>query len=155
MQATPFIIEIKNKNIQIEVLGTQFNVTAYNDEPVIKTSLFKGKITIRAGDKTAMLSPMQEAQINGTALTIVDMNANSFASAKAWKDGNFNFEGDLPFILRQIGRWYDIEIVIRSKQPGTANYGGSLSRHTSMHDLLKILTLNNIQYRLEGRTLIL
>lgn len=152
----PFIVEVRDRNMQIEVLGTEFNINAYPEEPAIKTSLFKGSIKIIANGKTAMLLPAQEAQFYGNALTIVDLDAAGLMASRAWKEGKFDFKvADLRSIMLQIGRWYDIDVETDDKAILGRNFGGGLSRDTNLSVVLRVLELNDIHFKLDGRKLVL
>lgn len=154
--ATPFIIEISGRNMQIEVHGTDFNINAYSEEEAIKTSLFNGKMKIIANGKTAMLESAQEAQFYGNALTIVDLDATGITATKAWKEGQFDFQSaDLKSIIFQIGRWYDIDVEFNDKAFPVRNFRAELSRDRNLSDVLRVLELNEIHFKLEGRKLML
>ena len=133
-----------NDPMTIDVLGTHFNVNAYNDEPVVRTTLLEGLVKVSKGNNTAVLKPGEAAQLrkDGAMQRIPDADLEA---AVAWKDGLFEFsEEELPVILRQISRWYDIDIEYVGAVP-TDKFSGSVSRNTTLSGVLKILKLSDIK----------
>jgi ferric-dicitrate binding protein FerR (iron transport regulator) len=128
----------------IDVLGTHFNVNAYCDEPVVRTTLLEGLVKVSKGKNTTLLRPGQAAQLlkDGDIQKIPDADLEA---AVAWKNGLFEFsDEELPVILRQISRWYDIDVEYAGAVP-TDRFSGSVSRNTTLSGVLKILRLSEIQ----------
>ena len=137
----PFIV-VTPKD-QITVLGTAFNVNSYADEPVRKTTLLEGSVQIGA----QVLHP-GEACINGKVV------AADPDKAIAWKNGLFDFDGaGVEDLMRQVARWYDIEVVYQDGIPDK-EFVGKLSRNSSLKTLLKALEYANVHFRIEGRRII-
>lgn len=136
----PFIVQ-SNKE-KILVLGTSFNVNTYSDEPTSKTSLIDGLIKVN----NSILKP-GEAYQNGHIIS------TDIGKDIAWKNGYFNFEGvDLPTVMRQLARWYDIDI--KYIGPITKRtFRGKLPRNLNLTDILEILREVNIKYQIENKTL--
>jgi transmembrane sensor len=150
----PFIVDIKDRNIKIEVVGTKFNVYAYADEPIVKTTLLEGAIRIITPGAIAVLKPRQLAEINTNDIKVVNLTQPYAEAAKAWKDGNFDFRNsDIKSMLRAIGRWYDVKIEYKGKIPDR-QYEARLSRNTELSEVLKILQYNGIHSRIEGKKII-
>lgn len=148
--AHPFIVDV-NKESSIEVLGTSFNINAYDNESSSKTTLIEGKVSVRKGDQSDILQPGQQARI-GNAITIapkVDID-----QILAWKNGNFNFE-DMPLsgIMRQLERWYDIEVRYDGPVPDI-KFHGKMSRGVALSDVITFLSENDLKLKLEDRILI-
>lgn len=170
-KSKPFIVNINGQGpggSQIEVLGTQFNVNAYANEPAIKTTLIEGKVKFGfqsvpqggSNQQSAILKPGEQAVLThdlpagrqGSRLTIHD-NAD-VDKAVAWKSHLFNFEdASLEEVMRQIERWYDIEVVYEKNIPDI-KFGGKMSNDVSLSGLLKSLQESEVHFRLEGRKLI-
>jgi transmembrane sensor len=151
----PFIVQIKDKNVQVEVLGTHFNINAYSDEPIIKTTLLEGAVKITSSGMTASLKPGQQAEISNRELKVVDLNESHTQAAKAWKDGNFDFrKSDIKSFLREVGRWYDVEVIYESEIPNH-QYGAQITRNTKLSEVLNTLKLNGINSRIEGKKIII
>ncbi len=141
-------------NVQIvEVLGTHFNINSYADEPVMKTTLLEGVVKISTGNDQAILAPGQQARVNksGTHLS-VESNINT-DKVVAWKNGVFSFENDdLKSVMRQIARWYDVDVVYSGPLPGE-KFFGEISRNSNLSEVFKILELNNVHFDVVGKTI--
>jgi ferric-dicitrate binding protein FerR (iron transport regulator) len=147
--AQPFHVKVKDMDLQ--VLGTHFNVNAYRDEATIKTSLLEGSVKITDEGITGMLAPGQEADITGKGeLKIAQGNVEL---ATAWKNGYFQFDqASLALILRQIGRWYDLDIRYEGTVPDRV-FSGKLQRSLPLSAILHLLQKGDIHFKTEGRTL--
>lgn len=145
-----FRVELNNKLI-IHVLGTSFNVNAYEDEQSVKTTLVEGALRITTGTQTVLLKPGQQAAFNSEVRIIPSV---PIEHVTAWKRGLFNFEGaTVEELLRQVARWYDLEIVYKNAVP-IQEFQGDLGRDLSLAQLLKVLKLFNISAVLDGKRLI-
>jgi transmembrane sensor len=138
----------------IEVMGTQFNVNAYHDESAIKTTLLEGKVKIESENKhTAILHPGQQAQIKNTSIgngqirVVEDVDTEE---AIAWKNGLFYFDNvDIQAIMRQLARWYKVQVVFKGKVPAR-RFAGQVSRNSNLSQVLKILELSKVHFTVEG-----
>jgi ferric-dicitrate binding protein FerR (iron transport regulator) len=154
-KAMPF--KVKANNSEIEVLGTHFNVSAYNDETEIKTTLLEGKVRVSAlysdNKSPAVLKPGEQAAINKEGKINVKNNADT-EEAMAWMNGYFQFRSaDLKTILRQIARWYDVDIEYR----GNANmlFTGQLTRNENVSKVLNKLALTGeVHFKIDGKKII-
>lgn len=147
----PFRVLLNGMDVQ--VLGTHFNVMAYENELAIKTTLLEGSVRVNSGTQHAQLSPGQQAQNKpNTDLKVV--NDVDVEEAVAWKNGYFQFNRDgLDVVMRQIERWYDVEVTYVGKM-SERQFGGKISRSSNIEDVLKILRLSNVSFRIEGKTII-
>jgi len=148
----PFKVKVGGQTI--EDLGTQFNINAYLDEPTMKTTLINGKVKISAGSQVAVLKPGFQAVVSPLGSSII-VQAADLDEVIAWKNGNFEFEGTpLKDIMRQISRWYDVDI----SYEGTiedAEFGGSISRTKNINEILSVLeTTKGVHFKLEGRRIL-
>jgi len=148
----PFIVNVRNR-MQVRVLGTRFNVNAYPDENAIKTTLVEGSLKIISGD-SLLLHPGQQAVLDNNSTKLTRLNEVNMDKVLAWKTGVFNFEdAGLQEVMRQIERWYDIEVVYEQGVPAIS-LGGKLSNDVSLSGLLKSLQESELHFRMEGRKLI-
>ena len=150
----PFIVDIDGKST-VEVLGTIFNINSYENESGISTTLVEGSVKITKANQSAMLKPGQQAVVtSGTQPITVKTDAN-VNQVLAWKNGWFDFEGlDLRAVMRQLERWYDIQVQYKG-QVDNGTYGGRVVRTANLLEVLDILQkVGGVQYRLEGKTLI-
>lgn len=155
--AVPFRVSINNK-AEIEVLGTHFNVNAYENEQSVATTLLEGSVRVaanRSGSKDVILQPGQQAQLSNANTTEIKVvkNANT-EKAIAWKNGLFYFDGaTLAEIMRQMERWYDIEVVYENGIPDI-EFEGEMTKDVSLNGLLTMLKRTDVRFRIEGRKLI-
>ncbi|HWV65252.1 FecR family protein [Chitinophaga sp.] len=147
-QQQPFIVKVKG--MQVEVLGTQFNVMAYADEACITTTLLDGKVKLRS-DRTeaVILKPGQEGVFTGS--NNFKVNKADIEQAMSWKNGYFIFnDEDLTSIMRKISRWYNVDIAYNS---GTKklSFMGSISRFKNVTEVLNMLALTGtVQFKVDA-----
>jgi transmembrane sensor len=135
-QAHPFLVTV-NRGVQVEVLGTSFNINAYNDEKEVVTTLVQGAVKVKSGQDSLLLHPGMQALSpdNGVIRKETEVDLQKVT---AWKDGYFFFKSDeLSVIMRQLSRWYDIDIHF----DGTVSdhYTGKISRQVNISQVLKML----------------
>ena len=148
----PFVVSINN-NAEIRVLGTHFNVSTYDDESEIKTTLLEGAVNILQGNKKNLLKPGQQAQIDKSGFIKLIYNAD-IEEAIAWKNGNFQFSSaGLQTVLRQASRWYNLEVVYEGKIPSD-KFSGKISRYVNLTSFLKWMEWSDVHFKLEGKKLI-
>lgn len=148
--AMPFKITVKD--MEVEVLGTHFNVMAYDDENSMNTTLLEGSVKISKGVIKKMLVPGQQSVINSTGeINIVDADMEE---VMAWKNGWFQFNAaDIKTVMRQISRWYAVEVVYEGKIPD-GHYSGAVSRDNDIFQVLKIMQSGGVRFKIEGRKVI-
>ena len=154
----PFHVQV-NKSTEIEVLGTHFNINSYDNEESINTTLLEGSVKITYNDEKAMLKPGQQARVTSKASeqkNIKVVNEVDIKKVMAWKNGVFDCEGaNLEEVMRQLERWYDIEVVYEKNVPQIEFVGG-LGRDLSLLSVLHGLQMSNVHFRLEeGRKLVI
>jgi ferric-dicitrate binding protein FerR (iron transport regulator) len=160
----PFIVNILSTpgngghKGEIEVLGTHFNINAYDDEPVIKTTLLEGSVKVSRGERNVLLLPEQQAHYSNDGLhdntpihVIQNVNVDDVV---AWKNGFFQYKSvDLPSVMRQVARWYDLNIVYSGGIP-TDRFTGKIPRSVGIARLLKWLEWSDIHFKIEGKTIL-
>lgn len=148
----PFKVSVDGK-AEIQVLGTRFNVNAYRNENIIRTTLLQGAVRVVKGGSQAILAPGQQAMMNGNISINQHVNIDR---VMAWKNGIFNFDGlSLEEAMRQLERWYDIEAVYENGVPDI-QFGGKMDRSVSLSGLLKMLAGAKLKYRIEeGKKLVI
>jgi ferric-dicitrate binding protein FerR (iron transport regulator) len=145
----PFVIEVKDRGV-VEVLGTDFNIHAYENEPAFTTTLINGAVRVRKphGDSGVVLRPGQEA-IASVGKEIAVRTAD-LDRAVVWKEGFFSFDqAPLPEVMRQLERWYDIEVIYQGKVPDM-KFSGEISRTMDFGGVLRILEKSNVHFRYEN-----
>ncbi len=140
----------------VEVLGTQFNILAYPDEPNVKTTLVEGSVRVVASGIAApnfptsgipdfLLKPSQQSILADGRIEIKDVDPRT---ELAWRNGRFNFDGKkLPQVMRELSRWYAIDVAYEGQVPDIEFFGG-IHRNNNLATVMNILETNGIGYRL-------
>ncbi len=145
----PFVVHTRGQEVM--VLGTHFNVNAYEDDDETKTTLVEGSVKVRMMNSSAavLLRPGQQALFESNQLSVAPVDVTE---AIAWKEGQFLFQDeDIKSIMRKIARWYDVEVVYA---PGISDkrIGGNISRSKPLSAVLKTLSnTDNFNFKVEGR----
>jgi len=154
-KAKPFIVKNVSGNIEVQVLGTQFNVNTYVDEDAVKVTLLKGSVKIlrpAQNDKAVVIEPGQQAVV---ADKINVANNIDVEKVMAWKNGKFQFgeKMDIQSIMRQIARWYDVEIEYKGNVNGFV--GGSISRNVNVSNVIGMLEkTGEVKFKIDGKKII-
>lgn len=151
-EKVPFVVRIKHENgekEEVQVLGTHFNVNAYDEEPGTAVTLLEGAVRVtKAGLQPVLIQPGQQAQIS--KYISVEKNAD-IESVMAWKNGRFLFRrAGIQTIMRQAARWYDIEINYPGKVPDDTLSGG-ISKNVKLSEFLKILEYSEINVTINNK----
>jgi transmembrane sensor len=150
--AKPFRIATRNETV--EDIGTHFNIYAYADETAVKTTLLEGSAMVSASGKNVVLKPGQQAQVSAANSGISVVNNADTEEAVAWKNGFFEFNrSDIPTVMRSLGRWYDVDIAYEGKIP-QRRFTGEMHRDANLSEALKILSYLKIDFRMEGKKII-
>ncbi|HZW71264.1 MAG TPA: FecR domain-containing protein [Hanamia sp.] len=141
--------QVKVNSINIEVLGTHFNVNSYTDEPYVKTTLLEGSVKIDSRGKTVLLKPKEEARINQFTDEPIAVTKPDIEEVMAWKNGRFSFnKTDLKTVMRQIMRWYNVDVEYKGSIP-VRYFTADISRNNNLSAILKILQLSNVHFKME------
>lgn len=149
--AMPFNVMVKGA--AINVLGTHFNIMAYDNETSINTTLLEGSLKVTKGNAACLLIPGQQARLaeNGVINLVKDADTDE---AVAWKNGRFQFNSaDIKTIMRQLERWYDVEVVFKNNT--NLHLSGQVTRYAGISEVLRKLELTNeIHFTMEGKKVI-
>jgi transmembrane sensor len=148
----PFIV--KTDKQEVEVLGTHFNINSYTDENITRSTLLEGAVRVTSlstEHTSSILKPGQQSILNNNTLKVQTVDTEEVV---AWKNGYFQFnESDLGSIMRQISRWYNIDVVFEGRSPNDL-FHFKAPKDQNLSEILKIFELNGINLKIEGRTLI-
>lgn len=152
----PFNVKINNQTA-IEVLGTAFNVSAYEDEETIYTTLLEGKVRLLQhnlikgnGKREAVLVPGEQAQVSyvETQKEGIKVIRTDTEQVMAWKNGLFNFnEKKLNEVMNQLSRWYDIEVIYEAEAPNI-EFWGEMSRSLNLSQVLHLLKKSGVNFKI-------
>lgn len=166
----PFTVQVSG-GTEILVLGTHFNVNSYTDEEAVKTTLLEGAVQVTSNPVpggvepgvSVSLKPGQQAQIRHSDMLTtkiktgnkIQVHQANIEKVMAWKNGLFNFDNaGVGEVMRQISRWYDIDVVYQNGIPDIY-FSGEISRNISLAGLLKGLQKAGVRFRIEdGKKLI-
>lgn len=145
--AMPF--KVAARDATIEVLGTSFNINAYRNESLIRTTLLDGAVRLNAYRQSQTLKPGQQVVAKPAQEQLELVNNADLDKVMAWKNGLFNFEdASLEEVMRQLERWYDIEVTYAKGIP-PIRFGGEINRQNTLQDVLQILEKSNVHFRFE------
>ncbi len=155
-EKVPFIV--KTSRMDVLVLGTKFNISAYEDDSITMTTLVQGSVRVTASDNgmSVVLQPNEQAELEhgGNILQVSEVDA-SFATA--WKDGRLRFqEKPLHEIMKTVARWYDVEVEYMDEEVKNYPFGCNFSRHATIEPLLKVFeATGTIGVRVDGRKILI
>jgi ferric-dicitrate binding protein FerR (iron transport regulator) len=159
----PFIVNVNNKE-EVTVLGTHFNINAYDNEKAIHTTLLQGSVkvgkgqTAKGSEQSVTLKPGEQAIALTSPLTthhstLTIDHSPDIDKVMSWKNGLFNLTGaDFTDFMRQVERWYDVTVHYESAVPGM-EFQGKLNRAVPLSDIVEYLKNLGVACRLEGKTL--
>ncbi|SEO95248.1 FecR protein [Mucilaginibacter gossypiicola] len=149
-RAMPF--RVKSALQTIEVLGTHFNINAYADEGLVKTTLLEGSVKVTSATSSILIVPGEQAVIDRSGNGAISKQQVNIDKEVAWKNGVFSFaDEDIREVMRQVSRWYDLDVVYEGDMP-TEKFFGEISRSSNLADVFRILELNNMKFAVEGKT---
>jgi len=149
----PFIVTANN--VDVKVLGTHFNVTAYSDDAATTTTLLEGSVRLSKGSSNTLLTP----GLQGIALhnqNNISIQKANIEQVMAWKEGYFVFDDlSIKEVMKIVSRWYDVEVSFRGSVENK-KFGGTISRYKNITELLDNMSQSGgIHYQIEGRRILL
>lgn len=148
----PFYVTVNN--MEVKVLGTHFNISAYSDDKQITTTLMEGAVQVTKHNQQSLLKPGQQAIVNNSKDEITVSEAN-IAEAMAWRNGYFIFNDDnIQSIMKKVSRWYDVDVEYQGDFENQI-FGGTFYRSKSINELLSHLEkIGKIHFKITGRRVI-
>ncbi|MDQ0106571.1 ferric-dicitrate binding protein FerR (iron transport regulator) [Chitinophaga terrae (ex Kim and Jung 2007)] len=143
---------VKVKDMDVQVLGTHFNVMAYDDEASINTTLLEGAVKVSRGSQSHILKPGQQSVSDNQGR--LSINAADIEEVMAWKNDQFIFKAcDFATVMRQIARWYDVSVIYKGKVP-EGKYSGIIGRNNNISQVLNILRASGVSFEISNNTII-
>lgn len=140
--------KVKINGMEVNVLGTHFNVMGYQDEDVTKTTLLEGAVKIISNGRENFLKPGQQAAIS--LLQNIQVNNVNTEEAVAWKNNLFSFNhSNIQSVMRQVARWYDVDV----QYNGTVKkfFNGTIPRDMNASKVFKILeATGGVHFQIAG-----
>ena len=157
-KSMPFNVTVND--MRVEVLGTHFNVNAYNDENSISTTLLEGSVKVmkavsgNSGSPAILLKPGEQANLTEEGNLKINSHPN-IEEIVAWKDNNFEFNNAaIPVIMRQVARWYDVEVDYKGAIP-ERRFTGKISRNVNLNQLIDMLQYTGVNIKVENKKIII
>jgi len=147
---------VKQERQKIEVLGTEFNISAYKDDEHIYTTLIKGSVAINNDQSTEILKPGEQA-VNQNKTSNIKISKVEVAYATAWKDGFFMFQDEtLSSMMQQLSRWYDVKVEFVNTEKQNYTFAGTLKRTDHIEKLLKSLEqTGEVTFEIKDKTIMI
>lgn len=145
----PFLVDAYD--LSVNVLGTHFNISAYQDGSKLATTLVEGSVRVDHGKNKVFIKPGQQASLEKDK-NVVEVNQVDVEDAIAFKNGIFVFNDEnIESIMRKLSRWYDIDVQYETELKNK-DFSGTISRFKSVEEVLEMLQLTGgIHFKIEGR----
>lgn len=149
----PFVVT--RNDVAVKVLGTHFNVDGYENDANMAVTLLEGSVMVYERNSSALLKPGQQAIIANQGERKISVRKAETDKVMAWRSGLFDFDGEaLPEVMKQLARWYDIDVVYESGIPNI-EFMGKMSKNLKLNEVLEILEKTKVKFRLtDGNRLI-
>lgn len=143
---SPFLVESDLQTVK--VLGTHFNINAYKDDLVIKTTLLEGSVEVSNQKSNQILKPGEQAVVTENASIKINKSIDT-DDELAWKNGQFRFNNaSLKSILKQLERWYDIKVDYNTLP--NKRFNGMVARKSNLSQVFNMLEkTGNIKFDIE------
>lgn len=140
-------------DLTTEVLGTHFNVNAFEEEENIKVTLLQGSIKVISGNQSSIIKPGEQAVEMAGGRLKTNRNVN-VEEVVAWKNEMFSFnDTNIKDIMKEVSRWYDVNIEYKGDF-SNLNFGGNMSRQKNVSELLKRLeATKTVRFEVVGKTI--
>jgi len=148
----PFKVALSGQQkLEVDVLGTEFDLMAYGDEGRQKLTLISGAASASSGEKKITLQPNQQAYLDKNTNALNLINSIDVGEIVGWKNGVFQFhDASIESIMRQAARWYDLEVSYDGKVE--QQFNGTIPRQVNLSTLLKILEATGwVHFRIDGK----
>lgn len=148
--AHPF--KVKVGDIEVQDIGTAFNINSYGDEVENKTTLIEGSLKITKGTNEKVLYPGEQAEVTNKNITVQKVNARAVI---AWKNGAFDFKNTLfPTVMKELERWYNIEI--ENKDQNKTHLNATIKRNVPLSKMLMLLEgQGGVHFKWKGKKLLI
>jgi ferric-dicitrate binding protein FerR (iron transport regulator) len=142
---------VKAKDFEVRVLGTHFNVNAYDEDSLSRATLLEGSVRVKLGNDELLLKPGEQSELSREKVKHV--SDPDLEATMAWKNGYMSFRSaDIPAILQQIHRWYGVEVNYPRNMP-RRTFTGDIARSSTLNEVLKLLEVSKIHFVLENNVL--
>lgn len=148
--------QVLTKSQKIGVLGTEFNIKAYNEEDEIKTTLVEGKVNVENGRESKILKPNQQSRILAGS-DVIEIEEVDVYQEVSWVNGLFTFnEKSLGEIMTTLSRWYDVEVIFENGEQKNFLFTGIIERSESIDYILKLIEATSegqVKFLIDDKTI--
>jgi ferric-dicitrate binding protein FerR (iron transport regulator) len=153
----PFIVS--KGETSVTVLGTHFNVNAYDDEESLKVTLLEGSVRVGIGNPELGIRKGKEVTIKPGEQAVVGVGNSELGIRRnidldevmAWKNGLFSFNNtDLKTVMRQVARWYDVDVEYQGNIP-SKKFVGEIDRTMPVSKVLQMMEYIGVKFKIEGK----
>lgn len=149
-----FVVHVNG--MEVNVLGTSFNLKSFVEDKQTIVTLLKGKVEIKTSLENFVLKPNQQAElwIQKNCLTVREADLKSVL---AWRNNMFIFKNvSLEYMMKELERWFDVEVEFESEELRRLRVYIYIERSKTLKDVLdKITSIDEIRWRIEGKKIIL
>jgi ferric-dicitrate binding protein FerR (iron transport regulator) len=156
-QSKPFVVKTKTNGLRVVVLGTRFDVMAYSDDDSIRATLLDGRVDVQKGNNTVQMEPGEEIAVAKESAELPPPRQVNSSHVVDWKDNYFYFpaRASLRTVLKQIARWYDLQVEIHGRIPEQDAYEGKIQRSLPLNYVLQGLLPASVKFHIIGQRLII
>ena len=145
---------VRTHQMDIEVLGTEFNVKCYADEGVMEATLVEGQVGLSdEGAGSVVLEPGEQAVVGEgvQGIAVREVNVQHYIG---WRENRLSFQGEtLEEIMQVLARWYDIEVVFEDARLRGLEFSGNLDKYTDIDSFFRLFELGaEVRFERAGRT---
>lgn len=153
-EAAPFIVE--TRDLDVKVLGTSFNVSAYEDEENSHTTLVEGRVEVndKVNGEKVTLTPGEQALLQGKEMVVREVNTKLYSM---WRLDRFTFASeDMEGVIRKLSRWYNVNFFFSNSSMKQKRFTGSLPKYSDISQVLKMIEMTtDIKFQVKGNTIII
>ena len=153
-EAAPFIVE--TRDMDVKVLGTSFNVSAYEDEENSHATLVEGRVEVddKVNGEKVTLTPGEQALLQGKEMVVREVNTKLYSM---WRLDRFTFASeDMEGVIRKLSRWYNVNFFFSNSSMKQKRFTGSLPKYSDISQVLKMIEMTtDIKFQVKGNTIII
>jgi len=140
---------VQKGDVDVAVLGTHFNVNAFDDEDALRVTLLQGSVKVSRGSDSKLIKPGEQVVAKANSLTI-DYSPD-LDQTMAWKNGMFKFNDiTIEDLMKQLARWYDVEVVYEDRP--AEHFVSTIPRDVPASQAFKILeTTGRVHFKIDGK----
>ncbi|WP_316837023.1 FecR family protein [Pedobacter nutrimenti] len=145
---------VKTEQQEVRVLGTHFNISAYQEDHLVKTTLLEGSVQVTARSGIRILKPGQQSELSERTISVKAVQADD---AVAWKNGYFMFNyEDLESVMTKVARWYDVELRYEDPSVKKEVFFGTISKYENISKVLNMLERTGVvKFHMDKKTIVI